>query len=247
MDIDIYKTYRFDFDQEIYFRELKRALDASGIEKPARFNQLLKEAGITDCDYETVRSYFYGRRMLPLNIFIAICKTLNLCADSIAFPQSIQTPTYSKDISNCGAWFSNVFCPYNFPWSEDTSVNLTEFFMPETYERDVDEIALILSRYNYLIQKYHYAAVSNDELDQILNFTERHIIDRYKGKVDNPQEIIDWIRDCKEEDFLKAFYDKYTIGYYGSRCHSLLNTLSTAIESKFIRYAAQLVPEQDRF
>ena len=247
MDFDIYRTYKFDFDQSIYLREFKKALDEHGVTKPAQFDQLLKDAGIINCDYETVKSYFYGRRVPPLNILIAVCKSLGICADSIAFPQSVQTPTYDKDISDCGGWFCNIFMPYNIPWPRDTSVNLTEFFQPDTYEKDVDEIALMLSKYNYLIQKYHYAAVSNDELDQIYTFTEKHIIDRYKGKLDNPQEIIDWMRDCNEEDFLKAFYDKYTISYYSASCHSLLNTLSTAIDGKFIKYAAQLLPEQDMF
>lgn len=247
MDIDIYKIYRFDFDQGIYLREFKKALDTSGIEKPAQFNQLLKDAGITDQDYETVKSYFYGRRVPPLNVFISICKCLHLCADKIAFPQSVQTPAYDKDISNCGGWFCRVFMPYDIPWPNETPENLTKYFQPETYERDVDEISLILSRYNYLIQKYHYAAVSNDELEQIYAFTGSHINERYKGKVDNPQEVIDWIRDCKDEEFLKAFYDRYTISYFGARCHSLLDELSTAIDDKFIKYAAQLLPEQDMF
>lgn len=247
MNIDIYRTYRFDFDQGIYMREFKRALDEHGVTKPSLLEEKLKDAGMTDCDYETVKSYFYGRRVPPLNILIAVCKSLGICADSIAVPQSVQTPACDKDITNCGGWFCRVFMPYNIPWPGETPDNLTEFFQPETYEKDVDEIALMLSKYNYLIQKYHYAAVSNDELDQILNFTDKHIIDRYKGKADNPQEIIDWIRDCKEEDFLKAFYDKYTISYYSASCHFLLKKLSTAIDSKFIKYAAQLLPEQDRF
>ncbi len=245
MDINIYRTYSFDFDTNIYIKEFKKALDNSGVKKPAQFNQLLQNAGIKDYDFETVKSYFYGRRVPPLNIFIAVCKSLRLCADRIAFPQSIQNPLYDGDISDCEYLFGNIFYPYSPPINDDIPVDLTEFFYAETYESDVDKLALILSRYNYLIQKYHYAAVSGDELAQISLFTERYIIDRANDGVTDSERVIEWIRNCEDEDFLKSFYDKYTIGFYSMSCHSLLDILSTAIEGKFIRYAEQLLPDQD--
>ncbi len=247
MDINIYRAYSFDFDTDTYFKNFKKALESSGISKPAQFNRLLKNAGIKCYDFETVKSYFYGRRVLPLNVFIAVCKSLRLCADNITFPNSIQTPLYSKDICDCEHLFRNIFYPYNPPIDDGTPDNLTEFFDAETYEGDVDNLAAILSRYNYLIQKYHYAAVSNDELMQISRFTERHIINRSKGEKTDSEEIIKWIRSYSDKDFLNAFYDKYTIGYYGMSCHSLLEILSTAIQNRFIRYAKQLLPRQDLF
>ena len=252
MDIEIYKTYRFDFNQDIYLREFKKALNEHEVTKPAQLNKLLEDMAITDIDYETVKSYFYGRRVPPLHIFIAICKCLHLCADSIAFPQSIYTPVCKVDLStdidfhSTNECFMNVFHPYNY-YPEDDSVDLTEYLCVETYESDVDTIALLLSRYNYLIQKYHYASVSNDEFVWLSVFTEHFIIDRDKDVLSTPQEIIEWIRDRKDKEFLQAFYDKYTIGLYGSSCHSLLTILRTAIDSKLIGYAARLLPEQDKF
>ena len=115
------------------------------------------------------------------------------------------------------------------------------------YEKNVDQIALMLSKYNYLIQKYHDAAVSGDELAQIFAFTERYIMDRSQDEATDPEAIIKWIRDCKDCAFPEAFYNKYTIGFYRRSCHSLLKTLSKAIPGRYIRYAAQLLPEQDMF
>jgi hypothetical protein len=245
MEINIYKTYNFDFDTDIYTKEFKKALDNSGVKKPAQFNQLIKDAGIKDYDYETVKSYFYGRRVPPLNIFIAVCKSLHLCADEIVFPQSIQKPLFNKDICDCEYLFRNIFYPYNKSEDDNIPTDYTEFFDAETYESNVDDLALILSRYNYLIQKYHYASVSNDELMQISFFTQRYIIDREKNDITDSENVMEWIRSSDDEEFFKAFYDKYTLGFYCMSCHSLLDVLGTAIQSKFIRYAQRLLPHQD--
>ena len=246
MEINIYRTYSFAFTAEQYVKNFKHALDHAGIKMPADFNHLLKNAGIKHYDYESVKSYFYGRRVPPLDVFFAVCKALRLNADDIAFPDSVQPPLSNKDICKCENYFRNVFYPYNPSEDGGTPENLTEFFDAETYESDVDELTLILSRYNYLIQKYHYAAVSNDELMQICYFTERYIIDRSKDGVIDGEEVIKWIRNCDEEDFLEAFYDRFTLGFYTMNCRSLLKILSTAIDAKFIRYAELLLPPQDR-
>ena len=246
MDINIYKTYSFTFDTDEYIKNIKRSLDNCGIKKPADFNKLLKNAGVKSCDYETVKSYFYGRRVLPLDIFISVCKSLSLNADEIAFPHSVQDPRCNKDICGCEELLRNIFYPYNPSEDGSTPENLTEFFDAETYESDVDAFALVLSRYNYLIQKYHYAAVSSDELMQISYFTERYIIDRAQDGTNNAEKVMAWIRDCIDEEFLEAFYDKYTIGLYTVSCHTLLKVLSTAIDDKFISYAEKLLPYQDK-
>jgi hypothetical protein len=241
MDINIYKTYRFAFDPDEYTRNFKEALREKSIKMPADFNDRLKKAGIDSYDYESVKSYFYGRRVPPFDVFAAVCKNLHLNADAIAFPHSIPDPRCAKDICDCEHLFRNVFYPYN-PGEE----NLTEFFYAETYERDVDALTSILLKYNYLIQKYHYAAVSNVEWMQIVFFTERYIVEREKEGTTSAEEVMAWIRDCDEEEFLTAFYEKYTLAYYTMPCHSLLNILSTAIDGKLISYAAQLLPAHDR-
>ena len=246
MDINIYKTYSFTFDTKKYIENFKEALRKANIKMPADFNKVLKNAGIKHYDYETVKSYFYGRRVLPLDVFIVVCKSLHLNADAIVFPHSVQDPLYNKDICDCEDFFRNIFYPYNMTEDGGTPDNLTEFFDAETYESDVDALAQVLSRYNYLIQKYHEVAVSNDELMQIVCFTERYIIDRSNNGGINAEEVMQWIRDCDCEEFLNAFYDKYTLGFYSMSCHSLLEFLSTVIDDKFIRCAGKLLPYQDR-
>ena len=251
MDFDIYKTYKFDFDQDVYLKELKKALDEHGVNKPSRLNKLLKAAGINDIGYETVKSYFVGRRVPPFDVFVAICKSLGLNADKIAIPQSVQTPAYNGELSDDDVWrkcwecFTNVFYPYEAKDGDD-SIDAAEFFNADIYERDVDEIAAILARYNYLMQKYHYAEVSEDEFDQLYKFSARHIVERGGGQPD-PQEVVNWIHDCEDSDIVTEFYNHYTLGLYGRSCHSLLEILSTAIDDKFIKYAAQLLPKQDKF
>lgn len=247
MDINIYKNYSFTFDTNEYIKNFKNALYNANINKPADFNKLLKNAGVKGYDYETVKSYFYGRRVPPIAVFIAVCKILHLSADAIAFPKSMQTPLYDKDICDCEYLFRNIFYPYNQAEDGGTPDNLTELFDAETYESYVDDLSLIISRYNYLIQKYHYVAVSNDELIQISYFIEKYIIDRNESIETDCNEVLTWIKNCHSEDFLKAFYDKYTLCFYTMKCHSLLDILSTAIDGKFIRYAEQLLPNQDKF
>ena len=246
MEINIYKTYGFGFDANRYVQNFKAALDAADINKPGDFNKLLKASGIQSYDYETVKSYFYGRRIPPLDIFFAVCKALRLNADAIAFPDSVMDPVYDKDICECEDCFRNVFYPYNPSEDGKTPENLTELFDAETYESDVDRLALILARYNYLIQKYRFAAVSDDELMQICCFTKRYIINRSKDGVIDVEEVTKWIRRCDEEDFLEAFYDQYTLGFYTMNCRSLLNIMSTAIDAGLIGYAEQLLPPKDR-
>ncbi len=245
MNRDIYKTYRFDFDMNVYLREFKKALESSGITKPAMFQRMLNDAGVKKYDYETVKSYYYGRRVPPLNVFIAVCKSLNLSADKIAFPESIKDPEYNRELPACEYLFRNIFYPYNYSEENNAFVDLDEMFFPETYESNVDELALILSKYNYLIQKYHYASVSNDELDQIYAFTQIYIIERNKNTPTEAEDIMEWMRSHKDGEFLEEFYNRYTIGFYGMSCSSLLHTLSKAIDSKYIRYASQLLPIQD--
>lgn len=248
MNIDIYKTYSFAFDTNEYIKNFKEALRKANIKMPADFNNLLKSAGIKHYDYETVKSYFYGRRVPPFDVFVAVCKSKNLSADAIVFPGSIQDPECNTNIDLwvCEGCLNNIFYPYSPPEDGETPNNLAEFFDAETYEGDVDCLAKNLSKYNYLIQKYHYVAVSDDELMQIVYFTERYIIDRSKDGVIDADEVMKWIRNCDDEDFLEAFYDKYTLGFYTMSCHSLLKVLSTAIDDKFIRYAEKLLPYQDK-
>lgn len=251
MDFDIYRPYEFHFDQDVYIKELKKALDEHGKTKPADLNKLLKEAGVNDIDYETVKSYFYGRRVPPFDVFVAICKSLDLNADKIAIPQSVQTPTYKGELSDGDAWrkcwecFTNVFYPYESK-DDGAPIGVAEYFNADTYESDVDEIAAILARYNYLMQKYHYAEVSEDEFDQLCKFSARHIVERRGGQAD-PQEVVNWIYDCEDPDIVTGFYNKYTLGFYGKSCHSLLEISSTVIDDKLIKYAAQLLPKQDKF
>ena len=242
----VYKTYRFDFDKQVYVREFSKALREHGITKPAQFHRLLKKEGIVGYDYETVKSYYYGRRVPPLGVFFAVCKGLQLCADQIAFAQSVASVADCGDISDYDDCFRNVFHPYNAPRCADDIPNLTEYFCEQTYRGDTDRLALVLSKYHYLIQKYHYASVSNDELTQITQFTRRYIIDRESGIGVDYESVLAWIRNDKSEAFLETFYSRYTIGYYGKSCRVLLDALRDAIPSELILYAEQLLPDQDR-
>lgn len=246
MDKNIYRTYDFNFDKNVYMKNFREALEKSDVAKLSKFDDMLRDMGIKNYDFETVKSYFYGRRALPLNVFIAVCKKLRLSADEIAFPNSVQIPQYTKDICECEDLFRNIFYPYNPTMDGSQPYDLIEFFDAETYKSDVDKLALILSRYNYLIQKYHYASVSTDEFVQIFYFTQRYIIDRSKREETDFEGILDWIQDYRNDEFLYAFYEKYTLGFYGMSCHSLLEILSTAINDEFIIYAKQLFPVQDR-
>lgn len=254
--MDIYRTYKFDFDEYSYTKEFAHALHESGIKKPAQFKQLLNDAGIEDYDYETIKSYYYGRRAAPLKVLIAVCKKLGLSADKLVYPQGVQDPAYNKDIAEDGWIFESVFYPCDL-LSEDngfTDFSVEEYFTDfcknfsaKKYKESVYALAFVLSRYNYLIQKYHYAHVSDDEYSQIYAFTQRHIMDRKKDVESDAKKIIEWIRACNDEDFINAFYNKYTLCYYQNSACSLLELLSKLIGADSVNYAATLLPRQDRF
>lgn len=244
MDINIYKAYSFEFDKNAYYVNFKKALDENGKQTPAEFNRLLKEAGIKNCNYETVKSYFYGRRILPLDVFIAVYRNLKNCsADEILFPGSVQKPLCDKDIGNCEHLFRNIFYPYE-TLDYDKIDDLTGLLDVNAYESDVNALASILSRYNYLIQKYHYASVSNDELAQISDFSMKYIIERTKAYETDYEEVLKWARSYDGKDFLNAFYDKHTLGYFGTDCYSLLKS-NKGIPEKLLKCALQLLPNQD--
>lgn len=245
--MDIYRTYKFDFDENSYTKEFAHALHESGIKKPAQFNQLLKEAGIEDYDYETVKSYYYGRRAAPLKVLIAVCKKIELSADKIVIPQGIQEPAYNRDLCDCEGAYETVFYYYPVLYEEEDFIKSYGEFSAESYKECVDELSFVLSKYNYLIQKFHYAQVSDDEYAQIYVFTERHIMEREETTEDDVEKILDWIRKCDNEDFINAFYDKYTLCYYKHSCISMLELLSKLIGSEAVNYAAALLPRQDRF
>lgn len=247
MDVNIYKTYNFDFDGNSYVRVFTSALCESDIKTPSQFNQLLKDSGIENYSYETVKSYFYGRRFPPLDILIAVCKKLELSADKIVFPQSIQEPAYNNDICFCDRLIEYVFYPCNLLIDGEDFTAFYNDFSAEEYKSCVDETALVFSKYNYLIQKFRYAHVSNDEYGQIYTFTDRYIIDRKTPVESNADETLDWIRKCDNEDFINAFYSKYTFGYYKNSCRSLLELLSKVIGAEAVNYAATLLPCRDRF
>lgn len=245
--MDIYRSYKFDFDANSYAKEFTNALRESGVTTPAKLNQLLTDAGIKDYNYETAKSYFYGRRTPPLNVLIAVCKKLELSADKIVIPQGIQEPTYKQDLCDCEGVYEMVFYYYPVLQEEEDFIKSFGEFSLGSYKGYVDELSFALSKYNYLIQKFHYAHVSNDEYNQIYVFTERHIVER-EGPIESSAEaVLDWIRKCDNEDFINAFYDKYTLCYYKHSCRSLLELLRKLIGSEAMNYAAALLSRQDRF
>lgn len=239
MSVDIYYKYNFRYDKKLYMENLKKTLNEKGIKNLSDFRALLLKCGCES--YETARSYYNLRRVLPLNILGSICKNLKLNSDEIMFPNSIFKYDFTKGI---GA---------NTDELNYTSSLLQNVFIYNNTSSDyIYTLSLVLAKYNYLLQKHYYASLSNTELTELGNFSTNFLKEKKSNKVLDWHEFLNWEKELVTDDFISEFYDKYTLVCLNSKdgeiveCKFLLQNKKDIVDNKIFNDLNNLLPPQDK-
>ena len=239
MSVDIYYRYDFSYNKNLYMETLKKVLYEKGINNLNDFRALLLKCGCES--YETAKSYFNLRRVIPLNILGMICNYLNISSDEIMFPNSIPKFEYTKGIgATCeeldliSTLFQSVFI-FDSPTSPF-----------------INTLSLVLSKYNYLLQKYYYGNLSNIELKEMGNFSINFLMDKKTNKLLNWKDFLIWKNELRTDDFLNDFYNKYMLVCLNPEdgemweCKVLLQNKKTKLNNKLFNDLNNLLPYQER-
>ena len=111
--MDIYKKYDFSYDANTFMKNFRKTIEGKGYTTLGSFHSLLKDLGVNS--YDTARSYYNLRRVLPIDLFKAICDELNLNATEIMFPNSTEViqNKYLLDFNDVFQTFVDIFVSYN--------------------------------------------------------------------------------------------------------------------------------------
>ena len=243
MMIDVYHRYDFRYDEKKYMKNLKNVIVNKGYKSLSLFHELLKSIGILS--YETARSYYNLRRIVTIDVLVKICNKLEINANEIMFPDSIPQQNYSNVKNNLNDYtktFNTIFYIYNI--EEHPEVSISNDYIE--LEEAINKLSLILSKYNYLLQKYYFADLCNDELNELGNFTVNFIVDRKTNNKVDWSEFILWKKQVKTNDFLQDFYDKYTFGFHDKICAMHLKNMKNHLPDLIYKNINELLPIQDR-
>ena len=226
MEINIYKKYDYSYDEKQFMKSFKEALVEKGYTSLGLFYSLLKKFD-KDFKYETAKSYYNLRRVVPLKLFAYICNYLDLNATKLMYPNSIFEYNFSRTLvsdADSGRTtylhFISVFdCKENIEYLIN-DIGSERF--NESTKNDIYFLSLILAKYNYLLQRYYYASLSNSELIDFRIFSEYHIVDRKNNAKFDFNEFEKWKKEIKTTNFLDVFYQKYTLSFEGRKCSEIL-------------------------
>ena len=96
--MDIYKKYDFSYDANTFMKNFRKTIEGKGYTTLGSFHSLLKDLGVNS--YDTARSYYNLRRVVPLQLFASICKYLNLDATKLMCPNSIYEYNYKQSTTS---------------------------------------------------------------------------------------------------------------------------------------------------
>ena len=209
MRIDIYHKYDFSYNENEYKNNLKEALASKGYNKLSKYVKLFNDLGVTS--YETCKSYYSLRRVVPLDVLAKLCDLLELNATKIMFPKSIPLFEFNKPIANDVYTSQHVYMLFLSMLEIKDNIGKKEVL--NKIKKDIDELTLYIARYNYSIQKYNYANVSNLEITDIGYFSERFLVKRLTKEALDWDEFRKWNKTIKSEDFITEFYNKYEFIY----------------------------------
>jgi len=259
MAIDVYHKYNFEYNEKTFMENLKKVLNEKGYKTCKDFLELTGKL----CNYGTeyLRSIYYLRRVIPFKLLVKLCQTIDLNVTEIMFPNSIQiTPfklhfgNYSQDCVNTFYVFNEIFYIYNDEAHPEVVDNEEQRELrinnPDIYYKGlkncVDVLELILSRYNYLLQKYYFADLPGNELNDLGIFSCEHLINRVTKEKLDFKEFRMWKEQLKLDDFLKDFYNKYTFAHHDEECKVKLAQMKNHIPDDLFMRINNLLPEQDR-
>lgn len=253
MIVDVYKRYNFNYDEKLFMSNLKKALNEKGIKSLGAFHYLLIGIGVPG--YEIARSYYNLRRTVPFDVFVRICEKLDLNATEIMFPGSILDPLCERFIASNHKDYNITFMDFNTLYfmysdslkSDDEFLDYEKSEIDETLiKNSVEKISLILHKYNYLLQKFYYADVANTEIKDFGVFSEYFLSDRKTLEKLDWHEFKKWKEELKSDDFLKDFYEKYTLTIYDYTLKEIIEYFKNNISEEVFNKLNNLLPENDR-
>lgn len=224
MEIDVYKKYDYSYDEKQFMKSFKEALVEKGYTSLSLFYGLLQKFGYSS--YETARSYYNLRRVVPLKLFASICNYLDLNATKLMYPSSIFEYNFSRPLVSDAESGRTTYLHFISVFDHKENIEYlikdigSEKFN-ESLKNDIYFLSLILAKYNYLLQRYYYASLSNAELTDFGMFSENHIVDRETNSKFEFKEFEKWRKEIKTTDFLDEFYKKYTLGFMTRKCSEI--------------------------
>lgn len=241
--LEVYQRYNFNYDEKLFMSNLKKALNEKGIKSLGAFHNLLIGIGVPG--YEIARSYYNLRRTVPFDVLVRICEKLDLNATEIMFPGSILDPLCERFIASNHKDYNITFMDfYNlyFMYSDSLKSEIDETLI----KNSVEKLSLILHKYNYLLQKFYYADVANTEIKDLGVFSEYFLSDRKTLEKFDWHEFKKWKEELKSDNFLKDFYEKYTLTIYDYTLKEIIEYLKNNISEEVFNNLNNLLPANDR-
>lgn len=251
--IDVYKKYDFIYDEKVFMENFKKEIINKGYNTLSKFHELLKSIGLHS--YDTARSYYNLRRIIPLDVLAELCIKLDLDADKIMFPNSIIEIKYNKTLASGIEDFRVTFDAFN-----DTFYLNNEAIYPDViknsplsteerykhFKNAINRLTLIILKFNYMLQKYNFAGLSNDVLKDIKLFALNFIYDKETNTKLNWDEFVLWKNTLKTEDFLTSFYNKYTFILRDDKCINLFTLMLDYLPLEISEMINNLFPNNER-
>lgn len=225
MEINVYKKYDYSYDEKQFMNSFKEAIVEKGYTSLTLFYGLLQKFGYSS--YETARSYYNLRRVVSLKLFASICNYLHLNATKLMYPNSIFEYNFSRPLISDPESSRTTYLHFISVFDHKENIEYlikdigSEKFN-EILKNDIYFLSLILAKYNYLLQRYYYAGLSNSELNDLVLFSVNHIIERETNNKFEYNKFKIWKKELKTTDFLDEFYKKYTLSFNDRKCNEIL-------------------------
>jgi hypothetical protein len=161
-------------------------------------------------------------------------------------PDSIPVNIYNKHISLDKLFdiINTIFYEFNNSRHPEVQTNINDRI--NELEEYINLLSMILSRYNYFLQKYYFADLSNEELLELGMFCNFFIVEREILRPINLHEFKVLIKNSGTEDFIKEFYNKCTLALNDIPLIEYLNEMIDFIPDYLIDLIINLLPEIDR-
>ena len=250
---DIYHIYDFKYDEKKFMNNFKNIIVEKGYITLSLFHELLKTVGIDS--YDTARSYYNKRRVIPVDVLTKLSIKLDLNINKMMFPDSIPVDIYSKNIArNYEAYnrtfdyFNTVFYLYNYVVNPKikplTSNDFDSIYSKIEYA--ANQLSLIISKYNYLLQKFYFSDLNEEEINDVASFSINLLVDRNTNKKLKWDDIIVLKNNLISSDFLNEFYKKYTFSIHDQKCFELLELMKNNLPVTLYRLINNILPECER-
>ena len=250
--INVYRVYDFQYNEKEFMKNFKKAIVDKGYHSLSLFFKLLKKIGINS--YDTARSYYNMRRVIPFDVLTKLAIILDLDINKIMFPNSIPIDTYSNNIANNHEsyettfnLFNTIFYLYNDNYNSNIPLNISnQESKYKEIEYAANQLSLIISKYNFLLQKFYFADLSNEELKDVSIFSTRFLVNRITNEKLNWDDIITWKNKSITSDVLKDFYEKYTFSLHNEKCFELFKLMKDNLPEYLFCLINNLLPTLDR-